>query len=77
MNKWMIFNKNIHLINILFVTNEHVQALGSDRSAFNSLNGGYDFFYIHHCNSCCCAMDACCGKGFSSFQGRAAGRVFF
>lgn len=82
MNNWILFNKRVHVLNILFVTNGYVQVLGSDGSSFNSPNGDYDCFYIHHCNSCCLAglliLDVVlgCGKGFSSFQGRSAGRVF-
>lgn len=55
MNKWILFNKKVHVLNILSVTNGYVQVLGSDGSSFNSPNGDYDCFYIHHCNSCCLA----------------------
>lgn len=53
MNRWMIFNKKVRVINTLVVTNGHVLVLRSDGSAFNSPNGDYDCFYIHHCSSCC------------------------
>lgn len=53
MNKWMIFNKNVHVINNYLVTNGHVHVLRSDENAFNIPNGDYDCFYIHCSNSCC------------------------